>query len=217
VTPRLLVCDFDGTLVDSERGIVYCIEQCVPALGLPPAAVAEWRSMIGVPLTGQLARLLPPERRGEVDAAVEVYRSFWRQLSPEDLGRPFPGVEELLHGAAGRMKLAIATSKGRRGLMTQVVGLGWDALFDPIITCDDVTHPKPHPESLLRACAHHGLEPAAAVLLGDSRFDIEMAVRAGVPGWGATWGMDSREGLVAAGATRLFDSPAAVAAALAEG
>jgi phosphoglycolate phosphatase len=215
MTPTLLICDFDGTLVDSERGIVRCIEQCVAALGLPPSTVAAWRDLIGVPLSVQLEQLLPPDRRGEVAAGVELYRSFWFRLPEADLGTPFPGVEELLRGAAPRVKLAIATSKGRRGVLAQVAALGWDGRFEPIVTPDDVTAPKPHPESLLRVCAHHGLEPAAAVYLGDSRFDMEMAVRAGVAGWGATWGLHGREALLAAGAARCFDSPAEVAAALA--
>jgi phosphoglycolate phosphatase len=214
MTPSLLICDFDGTLVDSERAIVRCIEQTVAALDLPPSATAEWRGMIGVPLSAQLAQLLPPARRGEVDAAVDVYRSFWFQLTKEELGRPFAGVEELLRGAAARMKLAIATSKGKRGVLAQVAAFGWDGFFDPIVTPEDVTHPKPHPESVLRACARHGVEPAAAIVLGDSRFDMEMAARGGAAGWGAAWGFDGRALLEAAGAPRCFDSPAEVAAAL---
>ncbi|MBI5481835.1 MAG: hypothetical protein HY906_23465 [Deltaproteobacteria bacterium] len=56
--------------------------------------------------------------------------------------------------------------------------------------------------------------PAAAAYLGDSRFDMEMAVRAGVAGWGAAWGLHGRRELLAAGAARCFDSPAEVGTAL---
>jgi phosphoglycolate phosphatase len=214
MTPTLLVFDFDGTLVDSERGIVRCIEQCVAALGLPPTAVGAWRDLIGVPLAVQLARLLPPARHGEIAAGVELYRSFWAQLPAEDRGRPFPGVEELLRGLHGRVPLAIATSKGRGGVLTQISAAGWDGLFAPVVTPEDVVAPKPDPESLLRVCAHHGVAPAAAAYLGDSRFDMEMAVRAGVAGWGAAWGLHGRRALLAAGAARCFDGPAEVGAAI---
>jgi phosphoglycolate phosphatase len=212
MTPTLLVFDFDGTLVDSERGIVRCIEQCVAELGLTPTAVAEWRDLIGLPLTVQLERLLPPARHGEIAAGVELYRRFWFQLPEADRGSPFPGADELLRALHGRVQLAIATSKGRRGVLAQVALAGWAGLFEPIVTPDDVSAPKPHPESLLRACAHLGVEPAAAAYLGDSRFDMEMAVRAGVTGWGAAWGLHGRDALLQAGAVRCFDAPAEVRA-----
>ena len=212
--PELLVFDFDGTLMDSERGIVRCIEQSVAALGLAPGVVAAWRDLIGLPLAVQLERLLPPERRGEVAHGVDVYRGFWSQLPEEDGGRPFPAVDDLLRNLRGRVRLAIATSKGRRGVLGQVARAGWEGYFDPIVTPEDVAHPKPHPESLQRVCAYHGVEPGAVAYLGDSRFDMEMAVRAGVTGWGAAWGLHGRDALLAAGAARCFDSPAEVAAAL---
>jgi phosphoglycolate phosphatase len=214
MTPTLLVFDFDGTLVDSERGIVRCIERSVAALRLPGSAVAAWRDLIGLPLAVQLGRLLPPERSGEIAAGVELYRSLWSQLPEEDRGSAFAGVDELVRALHGRVKLAIATSKGRRGVLNQVARAGWDGLFDPIVTPDDVAAPKPHPESLLRVCACHGVPPAGTAYVGDSRFDMEMAVRAGVVGWGVTWGLHDRAALLAAGAARCFDAPAEVGAAL---
>jgi len=212
--PALVSFDFDGTLVDSTAGILRCIRATVVELGLPPAAVEAWRQMIGLPLSVQLGRLLPPERASEVAAGVERYRAHYSRLPPEELGQPFAGVPALLDWLAARTRLAIATSKGRRGLEATLDVLGWQGRFDPIITPGEVTRPKPDPESLQRCLEHHHLAPAQAAYLGDARFDMEMAVAAGVAGWGAAWGLHDAATLTAAGARRCFATPAELLATL---
>lgn len=212
---QLVAFDFDGTLVDSEPGIVRCIERTVESLGLGPEVAAAWRELIGLPLAEQLKRILPPDRRGDVEAGVELYRSFYSQLSEEEMGRPFPGIPELLEVLRGRAKLAIATSKSERGVRRVLGHLGWERWFEPVVTPEAVAEPKPHPESLLRILAHHGAAPAHAVYVGDSRFDMEMAAAAGVAAYGVSWGVGARASLEAAGAARCFDAPGALLRALA--
>ncbi len=211
----LVAFDFDGTLVDSEPGIVRSIARTAARLGLGPEALAKWRELIGLPLAEQLHRILPPERRGEVEAGVELYRSFYTELTDAEMGGPFPGIPELLQALAGRSRLAIATSKSERGVRRVLGYLGWERWFEPVVTPENVASPKPHPESLQRILAHHGCAPERAVYVGDSRFDMEMAAAAGVAAYAVSWGVHSRADLMAAGAERCFDSPASLLEVLA--
>ena len=211
---QVVAFDFDGTLVDSTPGIVRCMERTVAALGLPPETAKAWSELIGLPVADQLRRVLPPERRGEVDEGAALYRSFYLQLSEAELGRPFPGIAELLEALGGRVRLAIATSKSLRGVQRALRNFGWESLFDPVVTPERVARPKPHPESLHSIIAQHGVAPGSAVFVGDSRFDIEMACAARVPGWGVGWGVHPCSALAAAGAARCFLTPSELRAAI---
>lgn len=206
---RLVIFDFDGTLINSEPGILASIKLTVEALALPQEAVEQWRQMIGIPLSVQLAKLLPLERQQEVEYGVETYRNFYRQvgISHSD---PFAGIPELIDFLTPRTSLAIASSKGYEGLSRVLMGLDWLDYFDPIVSPASVTNPKPHPESIQLALQHYGLTPEQAVMIGDTEYDMEMAVRAGVPAWGAGWGVHDKERMLKAGASHWFADPGAL-------
>ena len=203
---RLIIFDFDGTLINSEPGILESIKLTVDALELPQSAVEQWRQMIGIPLSVQLAKLLPSNRQHEVEHGVETYRNFYRQVGIAH-SDPFTGIPELVDFLTPRVSLAIASSKGYEGLSRVLTGLDWLDYFDPIISPASVTHPKPHPESIELALQHYGITPEQAVMIGDTEYDMEMAVRAGVPAWGAGWGVHQKEQLLNAGAHHWFASP----------
>lgn len=206
ISIRLVVFDFDGTLINSEPGILESIKLTVDALGLPQETVEQWRQMIGIPLSVQLAKLLPPERQQEVEYGVETYRNFYRQVGIAH-SNPFAGIPELIDFLTPRTALAIASSKGYEGLSRVLMSLDWLDYFDPIISPASVINPKPHPESILLALQHYGITPEQAVMIGDTEYDMEMAVRAGVPAWGAGWGVHDKERLIQAGASHWFAHP----------
>ncbi len=203
---RVIAFDLDGTLVDSEPGIVRCMEKTAAAMRLPEGSVERWRDLIGIPVAEQMKRLLPPERHSEVDHGVALYRSFYFALPVEEMGAPFPGIAELLESLRSRVGLALATSKGKRGVEKLLQHLRWESLFHPVITPEALARPKPDPESLRRILGAHGAGPEEALAVGDSRFDVEMAKAAGVEVWGVSWGVHRAEQLFAAGAARCLSS-----------
>jgi HAD superfamily hydrolase (TIGR01509 family) len=112
---------------------------------------------------------------------LPAYRAF-AHAEHEHLMKPFPGMPELLRDLESLgIPMALATSKRGLPLRRQLARFGWEAHFDPMITPDEVTHGKPHPESLEKCLAHHRLQPGDALMVGDTPFDLEMAERAGVP------------------------------------
>jgi phosphoglycolate phosphatase len=206
VSLELVVFDLDGTLVDSEPGIVLSMERTLDALRLPASLLPQWRALIGIPVAEQLRRILPAERRGEIDSGVALYRSFYFQLPADQMGTPFPGIPELLGALRGRVKLAIATSKGRRGLDRVLENLGWTSSFDWVVTPEAVQRGKPDPESLRQILERLGVPAAGALAVGDSRWDVEMGIAAGVEVWGVAWGVGQAGELLAAGAVRCLES-----------
>lgn len=207
---KTVAFDLDGTLTDSVGGIEQAMALTCTELGLPAEAQAQWRDMIGLPLQVQFERILPHD----VARGVAVYRRFHAELG---LGKAkaFPRMGEILQSLAPHVRLAIASSKSSVAIAEVLRHLGWDFLFDPVISPLEVTRPKPHPESLQRILSAHGTMPSEALYIGDSEFDMRMAVAAGVEGWGVAWGVHAAERLREAGAVRVFSTPQELGEALA--
>lgn len=176
---KLIVWDFDGTLVDSRPLIEAGMSHALGVLGLPRTLMDGWLKYVGLPVEIGIQRTFGSQGLS-FDEVLEAYRSFGH-ANHEGLLRAFPGMNELLSELTRRgIPMALATSKRTLPLSRQLERLGWTGRFDPIITPDQVTHGKPHPESLELCLAAHGLKPEEAVMVGDTPFDMEMAQRAGV-------------------------------------
>ncbi len=93
---------------------------------------------------------------------------------------PMPGLMPLLDELeARRIPKAIATSSRRSFVGTVLGHFSWEPRFDFILTAEDVTHGKPHPEIYLRAAERLQLPPAETLVLEDSQNGCRAAVAAG--------------------------------------
>lgn len=202
----VIIFDFDGTLINSEPGILEAIRLTVAELDLPEQCIEAWREMIGIPLKAQLMTLLPLERETEVEKGIQLYREFYDQVGMK-YSDPFTGIPEMIEFLLPRSPLAIASSKRRESILKILHKLGWASYFDPILSPAEVIYPKPHPESIYRILEHQGRSAGEAVMIGDTTYDIEMAQQAGVKAWGVSWGVHSADQLRAAGAHACFQDP----------
>jgi HAD superfamily hydrolase (TIGR01509 family) len=204
---KLIAWDFDGTLVDSrpliEAGMAYALD----ALGQPRSVMVEWLKYVGLPVEVGIRNTFDPlGLDGEV--VLKAYRSFGH-VEHEHLLRPFEGIPELLEELRERgQRMGVATSKRTVPLMRQMARFGWESWFDPIITPDDVTHGKPHPETLELMQARTGVSPEDMLMVGDTPFDLDMAKAAGVPSLAVGHGFYTAEALAACG-PRAFASDTA--------
>lgn len=215
---RLVIFDVDGTLIDSQAHIVAAMQAAFDANDLPAPARANTLAIVGLSLPVAMARLAPDHPHAQAPL-VEAYKDAFATLrrSPEGaaLSPLFPGARDALDrlAAEDHTRLAIATGKSRRG-MDHILELhGFGDLFQSVQVADD--HPsKPHP-SMVHAClADTGVDPSRAVILGDTTFDVEMGVAAGIRALGVTWGYHPPGDLSRAGAAALLDSFDALPAAL---
>jgi phosphoglycolate phosphatase len=183
---RLIVFDWDGTLIDSAATIVACIRLASREMGLPVPDPETARHVIGLGLHDSLRLVvpaLPPERY--LDFAAHYRKHFLARESDMAL---FDGVRELVGRlqASGRL-LAVATGKSRRGLDRALQASGLAAAF-AASRCADETHPKPHPAMLLELMDELAVTPDRALMIGDTSHDLDMAASAGVDAIAVTYG-----------------------------
>ncbi|PCD01678.1 haloacid dehalogenase [Sphingomonas spermidinifaciens] len=208
MSARLAVFDCDGTLVDSQANICLAMEQCFTGHGLAAPARAEIRRIVGLSLIEAMAALLPDAPPEQHRAMAEDYKHAFQALrgngglTDEPL---FDGVAEALDAfeAAG-WRLGVATGKSDRGLSLILAHHGLTGRFVTLQTAD--RHPsKPHPSMLHAALAEAGAAAERSVMIGDTSFDMAMAVAAGVRPIGVAWGYHNAHELRDAGALVVAD------------
>lgn len=189
ITPdqaRLVVFDWDGTIVDSIIAIADSIRRAAADLGLQVPTEQEARHVIGLGLTDALRLAVPSLPVERTQDFVNRYR--YHYLVAGSVDRPFEGIGPMLEAmrASGR-ELAVATGKSRRGLERAFEETGFGKLFSAS-RCADEGHPKPHPWMLESLAEETGIEPAAMVMIGDTSHDIGMGHSAGSATIGVGYG-----------------------------
>lgn len=213
---RLAVFDCDGTLVDSGGNIFTALSDAFGEHGLavPPPEVS--RRVIGLSLVEAIATLVPEEGRDRHVVLAESYKLHFQRARAEGrIEEPlFEGIPELLAALeADGWLLAVATGKSDRGLSLCLDCHGIVDRFVSLQTAD--RHPsKPHPSMVEQAMADAGALPDTTIVIGDTAFDMGMAVAAGATGIGAGWGYHEAHEILDAGAIAVADKPLDVLAIL---
>jgi phosphoglycolate phosphatase len=191
----LFIFDWDGTLMDSADRIVAVMQQAVRDHELPPLTKASILNIIGLGLPEALRALFPELPQQEVDLLQAAYSRRFVE-SEEVPCLLFPGVLETLGQLrAEGNRLAVATGKSRRGLSRILAGLGMSVFFDAT-RCADETRSKPHPLMLYELLAELAVPVERAVMIGDTEYDMEMAVNAGMARVAVDYGAHAVERLL---------------------
>lgn len=201
---RLLVFDWDGTLMDSQARIVACFQAAAADVGVNVPHGDRARDVIGLGLAEATERLFPGVDGGVVARVVERYRHHFLgdHPTPSEL---FPGVVETLEQLADTgYLLGIATGKSRRGL-DKVLGETGLGRFFQASRCADEAFSKPHPQMLEEVMSLLGASPADTLMIGDTEYDMQMARNAGVPGLAVSYGVHEPARLLAEGALACLD------------
>ena len=208
---RLAIFDCDGTLVDSGATIHRALQAAFDLHGLdcPPQSVS--RKVIGLSLVEAMAVLAP---EADHEALSKTYKEASLALRQGGhVEEPlFDGILALLDALeADGWLLAVATGKSDRGLRHCLESHGIHARFVSLQTAD--RHPsKPHPAMALAAITDAGAQSRNSVVIGDTSYDIGMALAAGAGAIGAGWGYHERGELTAAGAHGVAGEPGKVPA-----
>lgn len=176
---RLLIFDWDGTLIDSQARIVSSFQGTTRELGLRIPSDESVRDIIGLGLPEAILKVMP-----ECDAAT-------RELIRQGYSRHYLEIDQtptaLFCGAfdgLGLLKqqgyrLAVATGKSRRGLDRVLADTELVDHFE-LTKCADETASKPDPLMLHEILEETGLAAEEVLMIGDTSYDLDMARRAGI-------------------------------------
>ncbi|MGD2076074.1 MAG: HAD-IA family hydrolase [Gammaproteobacteria bacterium] len=192
---RLIVFDWDGTLMDSETQIVHAIQCAIADLGLETRAPDQCRDIIGLGLQEAVDALYPDRGDRFRESFVACYRRHW--FSDSHASELFPGTRETLQLLKeSGFELAVATGKGRAGLDKALRQTGLSDLFSAT-RCSDETCSKPDPRMLNEILEEVGISARQALMVGDTEYDMRMANQAGVAPVAVSYGVHARERLLA--------------------
>ena len=190
----LIVFDWDGTLFDSTKLIVRCIQSACADVGTDVPSDRDASYVIGLGLVDALRHAAPalaPERYRELG---ERYR--YHYLASQRDVVLFDGTLEMLRALKTRNHwLGVATGKTRRGLDDALLQADMRNLFDATRTADE-TAGKPDPLMLLELMRELGCGPEQTLMVGDTTHDLQLAANAGCASVAVSFGAHEPEAFV---------------------
>lgn len=201
----LAIFDWDGTLSNSSSRIVAAMQAAAEDTALEVPSDAAVKDIIGLGLPEAIEALfagLDPGTAGQVRLRYSQRFVEFDRI-PSDL---YAGAMETLHRLRARgYLLAVATGKSRRGLNRVLASLEMEQFFDAS-RCADETLSKPDPLMLHELLEELDCPAQSAVMIGDTEYDLEMAVSARVAGVGVSYGSHNPERLERHGPLAIIDA-----------
>jgi len=212
MTPKAILFDIDGTLVDSNDAHILAWERAFAEAG-HSFDRQTIHDQIGKGTDMLVPTLLPDSDDAEQEALGEAHGRIF-QAEHLDAVRASPGARDLIarvHGDGRRVVLASSASKVELDHYIALIDV--HDLVDASTSADDVERTKPAPDIFATALQSVApLPPEAAIVLGDTPYDMEAATKCGIPAIGLRSGGFSDAALTGAGAAAIYDDVAALLA-----
>ncbi|PCH60128.1 MAG: HAD family hydrolase [Gammaproteobacteria bacterium] len=202
---RLIVFDWDGTLMDSIERIATSMQRAFVDVGLTSPSDEDVREIIGLSLDKAIALLAPDTDETILKRITDRYRHHFVDAS--EIPMPmYPNATKMLESLKARgYLLGVATGKARRGLDRVFQDIDCHHLFDAT-RCADETESKPHPKMLNELMLELKVSAEQTLMVGDTEFDMVMASNAGVDAIGVSYGVHERQRLLENQAVDCMDS-----------
>lgn len=209
---RAVIFDYDGTISDTLPCIAKALNRTMRELGFPEYTTDEVCSFVSFGARELIRCALPARLRAdeaEIDRVLARYEQNCQEVYRQ---APvlYDGILLLLASLHKHVRIGVLSNKEdpilRRLCRQQLPANCIDAVQGVTEDCET----KPDPVLTKKLTDALGVPPSDCVLVGDSDVDVATAKNAGMLHVGVTWGFRSRQALLAAGATRLADTPAAL-------
>jgi len=205
---RMVVLDCDGTIVDSQKAIVEMMHATFDAHDLNRPDRIEILRGVGLELRVGIERLLPEGHGQDLSDLYETYKRLAAAYREEG-GREdplYPDADTVIRALdKADWLLGVATGKARVGLDHVLDQHGLGNLFITKQTSDSAAG-KPNPEMLYNAMRDTGVAAEYVFMVGDTTYDMSMAVNAGTKAIGVSWGYHEADELLEAGAETVVHS-----------
>lgn len=188
MTIRTVLFDLDGTILDSNELIYASFDYTFKAYNYS-FTMEELMEFNGPPLIESFSKINPDQ----AELMVQTYLKHNHDIHNDHV-KLFPDVIETLEVLKNNhIQIGIVTAKIRNSVDLGLTLTGLDQYFETIITVDDVSHPKPHPESVIKAMKELGGESSSTLMVGDNYHDILAGQNAGVRTAGVAWSSKGKD------------------------
>lgn len=189
-----ILFDFDGTVADTGEGVFFCIRKAIERFGLKQPTEAEIRKFIGPPMVVSYKTLYPQLSDDEVQKLLVSFREDYVKTGLYKY-RLYDGIKELLQKLSENgIKTAVASSKPQKELERIIAYSGIDKYFSCIVGADINYNDSDKATIVESALEKMGVkDKSRALMVGDRKFDIVGAHKAGIPCVGVLFGYGSRE------------------------
>lgn len=203
---KLAIFDLDGTLLDTLEDLAASLNFALSRGGYSQRTLEEVRSFVGNGVRRLVEQGLPKDVSPEITERSYTDFVCHYKVHSADHTQPYPGIPELLHSLRQQgMKIAVVTNKLHDPAQA-LCQRYFPGLIDLTVGQSPTLPKKPAPDSTLLILSQLGIANKDAVYIGDSDVDIFTAQNASLPCISVTWGFQSREKLLGAGAKTLADS-----------
>lgn len=176
---KALIFDIDGTLADTmsvhyeacqivcqKRGFDFPLSFFLAKAGIPTLVVFQM-------LMKELK--LPYDGIALGHEKEEIFLTLIHKV------KPMPIVADLAKAYYGKLPMALGTGGGKEVATKIMQAIDMEDLFDIMISADDVTHPKPHPETFLKGASFLSIAPEFCLVFEDGQPGIDAAIAGGMP------------------------------------
>ncbi|MBV7415549.1 HAD family phosphatase [Aeromonas sp. sif2433] len=173
-----LIFDMDGTLVDSMPLHLDAWALTSAEFGLPFDRV-QLNEYGGIP-TRKIVAILAEQHGLSIDIEAFARRKIALYMEQIDKAGVFPQMWELVRQHHGKVPMGIGTGSPRNQAERILRSTGLDAYISVLVSADDVTNHKPHPDTFLRVAERLGANPANCLVFEDTRIGIQAGKAAGM-------------------------------------
>ncbi len=210
----LIIYDLDGTLIDSAPDLALAVDDMLKAMTLAPAGIDRVREWVGNGSRRLVERALVHAgacgARGpdsaQLDEALALFMQYYAQHLVSHT-RCYPGVVACLRAQRERgIAQALVTNKPSRFIAPLLEATGLEGFFSHTLGGDALAQKKPDPAPLLHIARSLDIAPERALMIGDSRSDVQAARAAGFRCLAVTYGYNHGEPIAALNPDHLLDS-----------
>lgn len=193
IRSKIILFDLDGTIIDSTEAILESFEKAYAAFELAVPDADKIKSLIGLPLDVMFVKLGVDE--AEAMQYVKVYKEHYQTIHTEKTVL-LPRAKEAIEFAHSMARLGVVTTKTSEFSRILLEHFDLMKYFDVLIGREDVEHPKPDPEPVIKALLALGHRHGqVAYIIGDTDADLIAGEEAGIACIGVLCGYMGKEKL----------------------
>lgn len=184
---EVIIFDFDGTIADTLPLCFETFRKTFSHFNNEILSDKQIELLFGGSEESIIRKRLAGKEEEIISEAIEYYFKVYKNLHDDYLQKMDTIILEKIKKIASEKKVVIFTGKGKRGLTISLEKLGYNNLFDYIVSDDDINYSKPNPEGLYKIVDFFNISETKCIFIGDSDADIKSGIAAGIETIGVNW------------------------------